>query len=176
MNVETSTWATKKGLAQMLKGGVIMDVVTPDQARIAEEAGAVAVMALERVPADIRATGAAAPPSSPSAIPSAEIPFRVPGRTLRISASAIECIEARDNYVQVHAGEKEFLVRETITGVESRLPDSFVRIHRSTIVNLDHIEACEPVRNGDARLTLRSGRHLRVSRTRREDFDQRFGD
>src|SRR6201988_3999525 len=54
MTVETSTWATKAGLAQMLKGGVIMDVVTPDQARIAEEAGAVAVMALERVPADIR--------------------------------------------------------------------------------------------------------------------------
>ena len=60
MTVETSTWATKKGLAQMLKGGVIMDVVTPDQAKIAEDAGAVAVMALERVPADIRAAGGAA--------------------------------------------------------------------------------------------------------------------
>src|SRR5664280_3382456 len=58
MTVETSTWATKKGLAQMLKGGVIMDVVTPDHAKIAEDAGAVAVMALERVPSDIRATGA----------------------------------------------------------------------------------------------------------------------
>ncbi len=68
MNVETSTWATKKGLAQMLKGGVIMDVVTPDQARIAEEAGAVAVMALERVPADIRATGGVARMSDPSLI------------------------------------------------------------------------------------------------------------
>ena len=68
MNVETSTWATKKGLAQMLKGGVIMDVVTPDQARIAEEAGAVAVMALERVPADIRATGGVARMSDPSLV------------------------------------------------------------------------------------------------------------
>ncbi|NNK92018.1 MAG: pyridoxal 5'-phosphate synthase lyase subunit PdxS, partial [Acidimicrobiia bacterium] len=47
----------KRGLAEMLKGGVIMDVVNADQARIAEEAGAVAVMSLERVPADIRATG-----------------------------------------------------------------------------------------------------------------------
>src|SRR5918912_915823 len=55
--METSTWTTKAGLAQMLKGGVIMDVVTPEQARIAEEAGAVAVMALERVPADIQALG-----------------------------------------------------------------------------------------------------------------------
>ena len=68
MNVETSTWATKKGLAQMLKGGVIMDVVTPEQARIAEEAGAVAVMALERVPADIRASGGVARMSDPSLI------------------------------------------------------------------------------------------------------------
>jgi pyridoxal 5'-phosphate synthase pdxS subunit len=68
VNVETSTWATKKGLAQMLKGGVIMDVVTADQARIAEDAGAVAVMALERVPADIRAAGGVARMSDPSLI------------------------------------------------------------------------------------------------------------
>ncbi len=68
MSVETSTWATKKGLAQMLKGGVIMDVVTADQARIAEDAGAVAVMALERVPADIRASGGVARMSDPSLI------------------------------------------------------------------------------------------------------------
>ena len=68
MTVETSTWATKKGLAQMLKGGVIMDVVTPDQAKIAEDAGAVAVMALERVPSDIRATGGVARMSDPSMI------------------------------------------------------------------------------------------------------------
>ncbi len=68
MTVQTSTWATKKGLAQMLKGGVIMDVVTPEHARIAEDAGAVAVMALERVPSDIRATGGVARMSDPSMI------------------------------------------------------------------------------------------------------------
>jgi pyridoxal 5'-phosphate synthase pdxS subunit len=68
MTVETSTWATKKGLAQMLKGGVIMDVVTPEQAKIAEDAGAVAVMALERVPADIRVAGGVARMSDPSMI------------------------------------------------------------------------------------------------------------
>src|SRR4029078_4131993 len=65
---ETSTWATKKGLAQMLKGGVIMDVVTPEQAKIAEDAGAVAVMALERVPSDIRAAGGVARMSDPEMI------------------------------------------------------------------------------------------------------------
>ena len=65
MDIDTSTWVTKTGLAQMLKGGVIMDVVTADQARIAEDAGAVAVMALERVPADIRASGGVARMSDP---------------------------------------------------------------------------------------------------------------
>lgn len=64
----TGTPRVKRGLADMLKGGVIMDVVTPDQARIAEDAGAVAVMALERVPADIRAQGGVARMSDPDLI------------------------------------------------------------------------------------------------------------
>jgi pyridoxal 5'-phosphate synthase pdxS subunit len=64
----TGSFAIKKGLAQMLKGGVIMDVVTPEHARIAEEAGACAVMALERVPADIRADGGVARMSDPDMI------------------------------------------------------------------------------------------------------------
>ncbi|MCI6585358.1 MAG: pyridoxal 5'-phosphate synthase lyase subunit PdxS [Mobiluncus porci] len=65
---ETGTDLVKRGMAQMLKGGVIMDVVTPDQAKIAEDAGAVAVMALERVPADIRAEGGVARMSDPDLI------------------------------------------------------------------------------------------------------------
>ena len=68
MEREKSTWTVKKGLAQMLKGGVIMDVVNADHARIAEEAGAVAVMALERVPADIRSEGGVARMSDPALI------------------------------------------------------------------------------------------------------------
>jgi pyridoxal 5'-phosphate synthase pdxS subunit len=64
----TGTFAVKVGLAQMLKGGVIMDVVTPEHARIAEDAGAVAVMALERVPADIRIHGGVARMSDPELI------------------------------------------------------------------------------------------------------------
>src|SRR6266536_448283 len=68
MAIETGTDTVKRGLAQMLKGGVIMDVVTPEHAKIAEEAGACAVMALERVPADIRATGGVARMSDPEII------------------------------------------------------------------------------------------------------------
>jgi pyridoxal 5'-phosphate synthase pdxS subunit len=64
----TGTARVKRGLAEMLRGGVIMDVVTADQARIAEDAGAVAVMALERVPADIRAQGGVARMSDPALI------------------------------------------------------------------------------------------------------------
>ncbi|RLD05587.1 MAG: pyridoxal 5'-phosphate synthase lyase subunit PdxS [Chloroflexi bacterium] len=68
MEEKTGSFALKKGLAQMLKGGVIMDVVTPEQAKIAEDAGACAVMALERVPADIRADGGVARMSDPDMI------------------------------------------------------------------------------------------------------------
>jgi len=68
MDKEFATFNVKKGLAQMLKGGVIMDVVTPEHAKIAEDAGAVAVMALERVPADIRADGGVARMSDPEII------------------------------------------------------------------------------------------------------------
>jgi pyridoxal 5'-phosphate synthase pdxS subunit len=66
--METGTWKVKTGLAQMLKGGVIMDVVTPEDAKIAEDAGACAVMALERVPSDIRKDGGVARMSDPTII------------------------------------------------------------------------------------------------------------
>jgi pyridoxal 5'-phosphate synthase pdxS subunit len=66
--MKTVTWRAKTGLAQTLKGGVIMDVINPKQAKIAEQAGACAVMALERVPADIRATGGVARMADPAII------------------------------------------------------------------------------------------------------------
>ena len=76
--IETSTWATKVGLARMLAGGVIMDVVTADQAKIAEEAGAVAVMALERVPSDIRKFGGVARMSDPKLIREIQAAVSIP--------------------------------------------------------------------------------------------------
>ena len=68
MNTNTERYELNKQLAQMLKGGVIMDVTTPEQAKIAEEAGACAVMALERIPADIRAAGGVSRMSDPKMI------------------------------------------------------------------------------------------------------------
>jgi pyridoxal 5'-phosphate synthase pdxS subunit len=78
MEVTTGTFAVKKGLAQMLKGGVIMDVVTPEHAKIAEDAGACAVMALERVPADIRAQGGVARMSDPDLIEKIKASVTIP--------------------------------------------------------------------------------------------------
>ncbi|MGH7775660.1 MAG: pyridoxal 5'-phosphate synthase lyase subunit PdxS, partial [Candidatus Dormibacterales bacterium] len=76
--VQKGTFTVKSGLAEMLKGGVIMDVVTPDQARIAEEAGACAVMALERVPADIRRDGGVARMSDPALVRSIKAAVTIP--------------------------------------------------------------------------------------------------
>ncbi len=75
---ETGTMRVKRGLAEMLKGGVIMDVVTPDDAKIAEDAGAVAVMALERVPADIRRDGGVARMSDPEMIDGIKAAVTIP--------------------------------------------------------------------------------------------------
>lgn len=75
---ETGTFRVKRGLAEMLKGGVIMDVVTPDQAKVAEDAGAVAVMALERVPADIRVDGGVARMSDPDMIDGIQAAVSIP--------------------------------------------------------------------------------------------------
>lgn len=74
----TGTARVKRGLAEMLRGGVIMDVVTPEQARIAEDAGAVAVMALERVPADIRRDGGVARMSDPAVVEAIEEAVTIP--------------------------------------------------------------------------------------------------
>ena len=78
MDQVTGTSRVKRGMAEMLKGGVIMDVVTADQARIAEDAGAVAVMALERVPADIRAQGGVARMSDPDMIEKIKASVSIP--------------------------------------------------------------------------------------------------
>jgi pyridoxal 5'-phosphate synthase pdxS subunit len=78
MMVETGTMRVKSGLAEMLKGGVIMDVVNAEQARVAEDAGACAVMALERVPADIRAEGGVARMSDPALIQAIQAEVTIP--------------------------------------------------------------------------------------------------
>merc|ERR1719443_1560041 len=90
---QRGTFAVKTGLAQMLKGGVIMDVVNPEQARIAEEAGAVAVMALERVPADIRKDGGIARMSDPEMIRGIKAAVTIPVMAKARIGHFVEAVE-----------------------------------------------------------------------------------
>ncbi|KAF4589697.1 Pyridoxine biosynthesis protein PDX1 [Ophiocordyceps camponoti-floridani] len=90
-NGSRSSFAVKTGLAQMLKGGVIMDVTTPEQARIAEEAGAIAVMALERVPADIRRDGGVARMSDPAVISAIQAAVTIPVMAKARIGHFVEC-------------------------------------------------------------------------------------
>ncbi|GKZ17340.1 pyridoxal 5'-phosphate synthase subunit snz1 [Aspergillus brasiliensis] len=90
-NGTANTFTLKAGLAQMLKGGVIMDVVNAEQARIAEEAGAAAVMALERVPADIRATGGVARMSDPGMIKEIQKAVTIPVMAKARIGHFVEC-------------------------------------------------------------------------------------
>src|SRR5919106_191429 len=92
---ERATFRVKTGLAEMLKGGVIMDVTTAEQASIAEEAGACAVMALERVPADIRADGGVARMASPRVIKEIQEAVTIPGEALRRIAEGAAMIRSK---------------------------------------------------------------------------------
>lgn len=96
---------------------------------------------------------------------------RVDGRTLFVQRENIECIKAERDYVLVCAGKCEYLVRERLTAILNRLDDRFLRIHRSAIVNLDHVREVHPLFAGDARLTLASGRQLTLSRTHHQVFE-----
>jgi len=87
----TDSFLVKAGLAQMLKGGVIMDVTTPQEARIAEEAGACAVMALERIPSDIRAAGGVARMSNPSMIKEIQAAVTIPVMAKARIGHIVEC-------------------------------------------------------------------------------------
>jgi two-component system LytT family response regulator len=78
----------------------------------------------------------------------------------------VDWIEAADNYVQLHVGTKEFLMRETLAAIERQLdPERFARIHRSAIVQMDRIAELHPLSHGDVAIVLGNGTRLTVSRT-----------
>jgi len=89
---------------------------------------------------------------------------------------SFDWIGAADNYVALHCGPREFLIRDTIARVEQRLdPRRFVRIHRSTIVPIDRIVELVPDLHGDFEVRLKNGTALALSRTYRATIEQRFG-
>ncbi len=101
---------------------------------------------------------------------------KVDGRVLLVKLDDIDWIEAADNYVSVRAGHENYLLRETMSALESRLPaGKFQRISRSTIVNLDRIKELQPMFHGEYVVILRTGAKLTLSRTYREKLDLILG-
>src|ERR1043165_3744494 len=97
------------------------------------------------------------------------------GRVVLLKVDEIDFIEADGNYAKLHVGKKAHLLREKMNDLEGQLdPARFVRIHRSVIVNLDRIKEMHPHFNGDYIVVLEDGRQLRLSRTRREQLEERL--
>lgn len=105
------------------------------------------------------------------------ITIKVDGRTVFLNIADIDWVEAVDDYVRFHLGRTSYLVRSTLTSLERRLPPTFLRVHRSTIVNTGRIKEVEPFIQGDYQITLLDGTRLHSGRSYRgkvTDFLQSF--
>ena len=104
------------------------------------------------------------------------IPVRAEGKVRVVDLADVDWIGAADNYVALHCGAREYLVRDTIAGLEQRLdPEHFIRIHRSTIVRIERIAELQPDLHGDFQVRLTTGATLALSRTFRPRLEARFG-
>jgi two-component system LytT family response regulator len=104
------------------------------------------------------------------------IPVRSEGRVKVVDLADVDWLGAADNYVTIHAGAREYLIRDTIAAIERRLdPAHFVRVHRSTIVRIDRIAELVPDLHGDFRIRLKGGAELALSRTYRARVEAQFG-
>ena len=97
------------------------------------------------------------------------------GRVFFLKTEEIDWIEAAGNYVKLHVGRDAHMIRETMNGIEAKLdPDKFLRIHRSTVVNIDRIKELHPMFSGDYAVILRDGTELALSRNYRDRFVELF--
>lgn len=100
---------------------------------------------------------------------------RVREKIVVVRTEEIDWIEAADYYASIHAGGHSYLLRETLNELEARLdPTRFLRVHRSAIVNLDRVREIHPLFRGDSTLILTDGSQVKLSRTRREEFERVF--
>ncbi|HJQ39248.1 MAG TPA: LytTR family DNA-binding domain-containing protein [Thermoanaerobaculia bacterium] len=100
---------------------------------------------------------------------------RTAGRIVFLKAQEVDWIEAADYYARLHAGANSYLIRESMNDLEATLdPAAFVRIHRSTIVNLDRVREMRPLFRGELVVVLGDGTQLRMSRSRRDELESRF--
>ena len=113
---------------------------------------------------------------SPSPARPERLLVRSAGRVHFVRTAEIEWCEAAGNYVRLHVGQESHLFRETMNSLESKLdPRHFIRIHRSTIVNVEQIEQLRSSLGGESTVILRNGVKLTLSRGYREGFQERFG-
>jgi two-component system LytT family response regulator len=107
------------------------------------------------------------------AMPAERIAVKVNGRILFVRLTDVDWVEAADNYVILHSGQESHLLRETMTRLESKLPaDRFLRISRSTIVNVEQVKELHPLFHGEYVVVLRTGKRLTLTRTYREKLGQ----
>ena len=98
------------------------------------------------------------------------------GRVLFLKIEDIDWVEAADNYVNLHIGNEAHLHRETMAAMEGKLPaDKFMRVSRSTIVNIERIKELQPLFHGEYALILRNGTRLTLSRSHREELNRLLG-
>ena len=122
-----------------------------------------------------RAKQRAAQPSRPASRYRQRFLVRVRERIVIVNASDIDWIEAADYYVSIHAGGASYLLREPLAELEKSLdPDVFFRAHRSAIVNLTRIREIHPLFRGDSVLVLNDGSRVKLSRSRRDEFERVF--
>jgi two-component system LytT family response regulator len=98
------------------------------------------------------------------------------GRIIFLTTDEVDWVEAAGNYMRIHVGQETFLMRETMAGMEKRLPeDRFVRIHRSSIVNFARIKELQPAFNGEYTVILKTGQELKLSRKYRSGLEKHIG-
>jgi two-component system LytT family response regulator len=102
--------------------------------------------------------------------------IKMNGHVFFVKTEEIDWLEAEGNYVRLHAGKESYLLRDTISALESQLdPKRFVRVHRSAIVNVDRIQELQPWFHGEYRIILREGVQLTLSRSYREKLHELLG-
>ena len=105
----------------------------------------------------------------PATPPSDRLAVKGDGRVVFVKVADIDWVEAADNYVSLHVGKDTHLLRETMTNIEQRLPrETFIRISRSTIVNMERIKELQPLFHGEYAVILRDGTRLTLSRSHRD--------
>jgi two-component system LytT family response regulator len=114
-------------------------------------------------------------PETSAKAPADRYPVRDGGKVTLVRHADIDWVGAEGDYVRLHAGSKSWLARDTMTSVEKRLGRRFLRIHRSTLVNIDRIVEVRPFGNGDGTIVLRDGTELRLSRAHRDAIERLTG-